>query len=467
MKYFWLILSFGFALSSSLRADGVDSLFRDFVEGDGSSAQSERKPKLNPKEIINKSNGFLKDREPEMTGEEYALYEKISDTLTTNVDFALKMLESMMSEQEKPSPAFEFILGNVYYANNQPDLAEKRYRSAVTRFPSFQRAWNNLGILYYSLNRFGDAVDSFSKSITLGDRDPATFGLLGYSLEQEKNVVAAEMAYMQALSGDPNNADWKEGLLRIYISGKQYGRAESLVQKLIKERPNEPRFWLAYSGVLIAENRKLEAAVLLDTATKTGVAGVDELLLLGDLYAELKLPAEAIAAYQKIPAEARDRGEQKLIGYARALIGVGKLGEAEKSLDALKPDLTSSGKIDALQTRAELYIARKQWREARTQAEAELKLEPLSGPALLTVGRSYVEEHDFARAAFAFEAAYRIPGSTYRASLELAGIELRNRHYAKSADYLEKALSIQKTDTVEDSLARVKALIAHDPNPNG
>jgi DNA replication initiation complex subunit (GINS family) len=87
-------------------------------------------PKLDPKRIINDSNNFLKEREPEMTAEEYALYEKVVTSLSSNPEFALKLLEAMMGEKDQPSPAFEFILGNVYYSAGQTDKAEARYRSA-------------------------------------------------------------------------------------------------------------------------------------------------------------------------------------------------------------------------------------------------------------------------------------------------------------------------------------------------
>jgi tetratricopeptide (TPR) repeat protein len=416
-------------------------------------------PRLDPKRIINESNSFLKEREPEMTAEEYALYEKVTTMLTTNVAFALKMLEAMMDEKEPPSPAFEFILGNAYYAGNQPELAEKRYRSAVTRYPSFVRAWNNLGLLYYTSNRFADAALCFSKVVVLGDRDPTTFGLLGFCLERTGDVVSAEMAYMQALSGDPANSDWKEGLLRIYIAGKQYGRAESLLGKLIKERPAEKRLWLTYAGVLLSQDRKIEAAVRLETAAGLGVAGADEFLLLGDLYAGQNLAAEAAAAYQKALGPARDRGEQRLIRFAQVLITAGRLTEAEQTLDLLQGELTPQGRLARLQTRADILMAKKRWADARTEIEALLKLAPLDGNALLTLGRIFANEHDFARAMLNFEAAYRIPESTYRACLELAGIELRNRRYTKSIEYLEKALRLQRTDTVEDYLARVRVLL--------
>ena len=140
-------------------------------------------PKLDPKRIINSSNSFLKEREPEMTAEEYALYEKVVTSLSANPEFALKLLEAMMSDKEPPSPAFDFILGNVYYAASQTDKAEASYRRALKRFPTFIRAWTNLGVLYYTADKFEEAKPCFSKAVALGDHDAATFGLLGYCLE--------------------------------------------------------------------------------------------------------------------------------------------------------------------------------------------------------------------------------------------------------------------------------------------
>ena len=59
---------------------------------------AEPAPKLDPKRIINDSNGFLKEREPEMTAEEYALYEKVGTMLQSQPEFALKLLEAMVNE---------------------------------------------------------------------------------------------------------------------------------------------------------------------------------------------------------------------------------------------------------------------------------------------------------------------------------------------------------------------------------
>ena len=71
------------------------------VEWDLNDAQSvfarhpAKSPALDPKRIINESSSFLKEREPEMTAEEYALYERVVTMLTTRPEFALKLLEAL------------------------------------------------------------------------------------------------------------------------------------------------------------------------------------------------------------------------------------------------------------------------------------------------------------------------------------------------------------------------------------
>jgi tetratricopeptide (TPR) repeat protein len=421
-------------------------------------------PTLDPKRIINESANFLKEREPEMTAEEYALYERVVTMLNTRPEFALKLLEAMTGDKEPPSPAFEFILGNAYYAAGNNEKSEASYRSVVKRYPTFLRAWANLGVIYYTTGRYAQAITCFARCVSLGDREPTTFGLMGYSLEQEKRIVQAEMAYMQALSGDPANGDWLEGLLRIYVQGKQYGRAEWLVKDLIRQKPREIRYWSVYANMLLAQNRKLEAIALLEITAGTKIAGAAELSQLADLYADQKLVPEAIATYQRVRRETPDLGEKKLLTLADMLIYSRNLPLAQQVLDSLGGQLTPAGRIAVLQARADLLAAKNKWPEARRQLDEVLQLDPLNGRALLGLGRVYVAEENLPRAQLAFEAAYQIPDSLYRACLELATLELKNRHFAKTVEYLEKALSIEKTVPVQDFLARVRALLDAGPD---
>lgn len=475
MKPSSLILSFTIAASALTPARAADGQNLGTLQEEQAmghsilldrAAQEPVRPKLDPKRIINQSSAFLKDREPAMTEEEAAVYERIATLLATNADLATRMLEGMVNEKERPSPAFEFILGNAYYAANQFDRAEALYRSAVERFPTFQRAWKNLGIAYYARNRFSDAAACFSKVVSLGDRDPLTFGLLGYSLEQQGDLVSAEMAYLQALAGDPANLDCKSGLLRIYLAGRELARAEPLARFLVKARPAEAHGWLDYASILLAEGRKVEAMVVLEEAGDSGVARTDEWELLGDLYAEQNLAPEAVDAYRKVLAAEPRRGEKKLLRFAQVLTATGRLAEAERTLAAVSDHLTPATRVPWLQVRTDLRLAQKRWTDARQEIDALLALDPLNGRALLALGRTYEEEGNLPRATLAYEAAGRAPGTIYDASVELANIEIQNRHFAKAAEHLERALSIQKTDALEDALARVKSLVPPEPAPH-
>lgn len=429
-------------------------------------SRSAQKPALDPTRIVNESNSFLREREPEMTAEEYALYEKVLSMLATNPPFALRLLEAMVKEDEKPSPAFEFILGNAYYAAGEHAKAETSYRSAVDRFPTFLRAWNNLGVLYYSTDRWEEAVKAFSRSVALGDREPATYGLLGYALEKEGNYISAEVAYMQALSGDPTGTDWQEGLLRICLHGRQYVRAEAMARNLIKSRPREPRYWLVLANILLSDHRKLDAAAVLETCVGAGVAGPDEMMLLGDLYAEQGLHPEALAIYTKLLKPSPETGEDRLLRFAQSLAAAGRTAEARAALAALPAQARPQVRTEKLLIQAQLSAAARNWADARRDLEAVLADQPWHGPALLALGKAYAAEGDDARAGFAFESAAQVAATAYRANLELANIALRQRDYPRSISHLEKALELERSDAVAEYLSRVRSMVASDSAPS-
>jgi lipopolysaccharide biosynthesis regulator YciM len=183
------------------------------------------------------------------------------------------------------------------------------------------------------------------------------------------------------------------------------------------------------------------------------------MVLLADLYAEQKLIPEAVAIYQKVLVPAPELGERKLLRLAEALLADHQLQQAQDVLAKLPTKLSAEGEIAFLQTQADILAAQKKWADARTRLQKLLQSAPLNGKALLSLGRTYTAEDDLPRASFAFEGALQSPDYTYAASLELANIELKNRHYDKSVEYLEKALKIERTSAVEDYLARIRSLV--------
>ena len=421
-------------------------------------------PKLDPKRIINGSYSFLKEREPDMTEEEDALYQRVALMVPTQPDFAMKLLENMFSGDQPVSPAFDLALANIYFNNGRRDDAEAHYRSAIKKYPDFLRAWTNLGILCYSAERYPEAVSSLSKAISLGDRDASTVGLMGYCLMKSGDPVAAEMSYLQAVALDPANSDWVEGLITIYQEDRQYSRAEPLARRLIHLKPAEGMSWLLYANILLAEGNRLEASAILETAA--GVKAIDEdgLLLLGDLYAEQRFYPEATSTYEKAMARDPKLGAKRTLAYAQGLVSERRFDQAAALLQSLEEEIPGDSRRAWLETKVNLLTAQERWPEALKEVDALLRIDPLDGKALLRQGQIYKAQGDRARATFAYEQAYRLPGSAYAAALELSNLALQSRNYEKSIEYVEKALSIQNSSALQGYLVKLKALAPDNEN---
>jgi tetratricopeptide (TPR) repeat protein len=418
--------------------------------------------------IINESAGFLKNREPEMTAGEYALYEKVVTMLNVQPEFAMQLLQGMLAGKEVPSPAFEFVMGNAHYNAGRFAEAEVHYRNAVTRFPDYQRAWANLGVLYYGTERYDQAVIAFRKAVELGDSTAETMGLMAYSLQRAGNSVAAEMAYLRALSTAPDNPDWLDGLCGLYVESRQFGRAEPLVRQLIKLQPGESRHWQHLAGILLSQNRPMEAIVVLESARALQVANEDMLVQLGDLYAQQNLHAEALGLYRDLLKRNPEVGAKRLIGAAMAALEEGREGEAAQLLASAEKDVPAAQRGAFLETRAELAVTRKDWTSARRDLEDALAARPLHGPLLLRLGQVLKSASSDTAARQYLEAATRRPESGFRAHLELADLELQAKHYKLCADHLEQALAIEKSPAVQEYLAKIKSLIPSDESaPKG
>jgi len=438
-------------------------------EARGLQSLRERHPEADPSRIINESNNFLKNREPEMTASEYALYEKISSMLKVRPEFALTLLEGMMRDGESHSPAFSLMLGNAYFAVKRNDKAEACYREALAGYAEFERAWSNLGVLYYSQEHYAEAARCFSKTVSLGDRSPSTFGLLGYCLERLGNSVGAEAAYLQAVAGDMDQTDWTEGLLRIYQEGRQYSRAEPLVRQLLQVKPRDSRYWAAQANILVGLDRKLEAVACLETARSLGLADEGMILYLGDLLAEQNLVPEALEAYAAVGSASSGLGRERLLRIFRLQLGRHRYADAERALDLAErtADPSSLGRV--LGARGELLAAQSRWPEAREVLERLVRTEPLNGQAQLALAKVYQGLGDDARAAFSLEAAAASPGTAYAALLELANLELRNRHFARSVEYARRAYKLERSTALSQFISQVSALVeepvSQSPSP--
>ena len=416
-------------------------------------------PGVDADAIIRSSYNFLREREPYMTDGELAIYRQVMSMLKSEPEMALRLLEDKMWDTGS-SAAFDLALGNVYYEQERFSEAVARYRDAVRKYPHFTRAWENLGILYFSTGRYAEAIPCFSRVATLGGLEARIFGLLGFCHAKTDNPAVAELSYMQACALEPDNPDWVEGLMKIILQTKQYTRAELLLRQLTRLRPKEGRHWQYLANVLLAEDRKLDAIVALDIAAGLDVLDADGLQLLGDLYVDAGLVPEAIRSYQQLAGRASGQGAGRMLGFARVLIESGDHEAAGELLAKAEPLLTPELRISFMKTRAAWLTAREEWEQAGALLESLLAVDPLNGGALLELAQIQARQGDDIRAVLTLESATRVPSVAFQACVRLAQIKVKLRQLDQALEALEKALKVREAPLVREYYAQIKALSA-------
>ena len=424
------------------------------------AAAKPKPPPLDPKRIINESYGFVKEREPEMTASEYTLYEKVVPMAKNSPELVTQMLEGMVSSAEPPSPAFSFVLGNVYSAQDRFAPAEAHYQKAIDRHPEFQRAWTNLGLLYYSANRFEDTVRCLSRAVELGENEPRTLSTLAYSHYRAGNPISAELIYMQVVTVAPTDTGSLSALASLLIDNREYARAEPLTRRLVRLKPQETPNWTMYAGLLAATGRRAEACATLELAASLGFADGDALLHLGDLYADGGDYRAAEVIYRKLDTVAPGEGSLRLLSRVRALVEEGRPNEAAAALEKIAMPPGGDAKVGFLRTLAEVRRAQQNWSASRTALEELLRLKPLDAEALFALGRVAGQVGDLSGAELAFAQAAKQREFAYVANLELANLALRSRQYRKSVEHLEAALAIERAPGMLRHLAQIRSYLS-------
>ncbi|HEV8408035.1 MAG TPA: tetratricopeptide repeat protein, partial [Sphingomicrobium sp.] len=263
---------------------------------------------------------------------------------------------------------------------------------------------------------------------------------------------------------DPGNTDYIEGLVGLFYEGHQFDRAEALLGQLIRLKPDDRHNWLLYANVLASEGRPLDAMAILETARNLDLLETDGLLVLGDLYQKGHFYREATETFLLLRKKSVKISAECLLACAESLTSDGKLSAAEEALKAIDFEVPPEDRIRLRLARADLFSARHDDQQEKEQLDAALALDPLNGKALLALGRLHKAHDDLARADIALEAASSQPAYAYRACIELADIALKTRRYQRGLDYLERAMTLEKTIPLQQYIVKVKIIIAENEN---
>jgi len=174
-----------------------------------------------------------------------------------NLDRARQHLDRAL-ELAPDSPSALAAKGLVFSAENEPELAERSFKRAISEDAGYTRGRVYYGAFLFSDNRFSDARDQFAAaSRDTGYRDRgAVFYNLGMTEERLGDLKAAEAAYRRAVELTRGEARTLLSLSRVLVEQSDYSAASRYFSRLQAMIQGSPRLSHSaeslYTGILIA-----------------------------------------------------------------------------------------------------------------------------------------------------------------------------------------------------------------------
>jgi len=406
------------------------------------------------------SYGFASDAEPRMTPEEQAAYrDRIVPLLRDDPKKAIGSLESMA--KPSASAVFDFTLGNVYFQNDDLTNAVKHFEAALAKFPDYRRAQKNLAFALVRDGKYAEAIKPLTRTIALGGADGKVFGLLGFTCMDQGRYVSAEAAYRQALVFEPDNLDFKLGLVKCALSTANYDYALGLLDELIRQYPERESLWSLQANIYVQKEQPAKAAISLEMLRRLGKATAQNLFLLGDLYMAQEARELALGAY--IEAVDKDAGQNpaKALRPAQILVSRGAWDEAGKlfaKIRGTRSGLTDADELKLLKLESRVAMSTGEGEKAIATLEQIVRKDPLDGEALLLAGDYYAKTGQKEKAEFRYQSAANISAYQADAYVKHAQLLVQSRKYAQAAELLRKAQKLKPRDNVQRYLEKIEQL---------
>lgn len=233
---------------------------------------------------------------------------------------AADQLERMLIVKEDAEPAY-YELAEIHNLNNQPELALAVLDKAKVKFgESFVNRFYR-AVTFNRLKKYDKAVEQLTAAeviarATSPERLNENFYFqLGSTYERNKDYPQAVKYFEKCLQMDPDFAEALNYLGYMWAErGENLDRAKAMIEKAVKQEPDNAAFLDSMAWVLYKQNKPQPALEWMQKAMKH-VEEEDPTLYdhLGDIYSSLKDYSKAREAWQKsIKIEPNDEVKKKL-----------------------------------------------------------------------------------------------------------------------------------------------------------
>jgi Flp pilus assembly protein TadD len=273
--------------------------------------------------------------------------------------------------------------------------------------------------------------------------------------------VSAEAAYRQALVFEPENVDFKLGLVKSSIATANYDYALALLDELIKEYPERDNLWSLQANIHIQREQPAKASLSLEMLRRAGKANPQTLYLLGDLYMTQESRDLALGAYLEAIEKDNGANPAKALRAAQILVSRGAWNEANQmfaKIHQASTALAGTDELKLLKLESKVAMANGAGEKAIQTLEQIVQKDPLDGEALLLAGDYYAKSGQKEKAEFRYQSAAGIQGFEAESLVKHAQLLVQSQKYAQAAEFLKKAQKVKPRDNVQRYLEKVEQL---------
>lgn len=407
--------------------------------------------------------GVNAEIEPRVTPDEVKILEKSVRPLMA--EDKLAEAEEKLVKAMKPdcSAVLDFTLGSIRFQRDNMEGALAAYTTATTKFPSFRRAWRNVGLIQARNGEYDKAIEAFTTMIQLGGGDAYSYGLLGFAYAAKQDFQAAEAAYRNALLLQPDNTEWRLGLTRCVFRQNKFEDASALLDVLIERYPDKIDFWLLQAQAFIGMKQPIRAAQNLEAVDLQGKSTVDSLHTLGDIYLSEGVMELAANAYRRAITLDPKQPAQRPIRAAELLASKGAMAEsrslASHTRSVMGETLGDRERSTLLKLEARLSMAEGNGgADAVAALEEIIKIDPLDGDALLLLGQHYQKDNQPDRAIFYYERAAGIEAFEANARIRHAQVLITMSRYDDALKLLRRAQEIKPREDIARYIEQVERI---------
>jgi tetratricopeptide (TPR) repeat protein len=406
------------------------------------------------------SYGVRAEIEPRVTVIEKEVMEKVMKLMEEGGSSARVLALLEKNTNAASSAVFDFTLANIHFQEDRLTNALAGYAAAIAKFPSFQRAYKNQGVIQIRLAHFDAALESLTRAVELGVNDGVTYGLIAYAYAMTEQYTSAESAYRWAVMLQPRMIDWKLGLCRILFKQQKYGEAIAMCDELLRREPGKPDYLLLQANAYLGMKQPLRAAEIYELLDVSAQTPLPALYTLGDIYVNEYHLDQAGDAYRRALARDPKLDIGRHLRNVEILVSRSAPEAADRLLRAVRTragnDMDPEPRKRMLKLEARLAALKNEAGEEQARILEEIvRLDPLDGDALILLGQ-YHAATNVEQAVFYFERAAGIEKSEADARLRHGQLLVKNGKYQEALPLLKRAHELKPREDLQRYIEQVE-----------